>query len=228
MEPNEPVQDKNGIALLVPVGQSIPGLFLASFGKALAAAISRGIATTFFVADKAPLEAARQMLLADALSLSPPIRYLLWMDADMKLDERHVLGLYDFLESHPEADAASALYFRKEGFEPVCFTGPFEEQGKKFMRFFMPPTQEPAPVSAAGLGCMMIRTSSLSEKLVKGDTKKKLFWFDNFSEDINFCLAMKEAGMRLFVLPSLVVAHMGGSVTGWHYAKKQEEQGIRK
>jgi GT2 family glycosyltransferase len=227
MEPNEPAQEKNGIALLVPVGQSIPGLFLASFGKALSAALSRGIATTFFVADKAPLEAARQMLLMDALSLSPSLRYVLWMDADMKLDERHVLGLYDFLESHPEADAASALYFRKEGFEPLCFTGPFEEQGRMFMRFFMPQTQEPAPADAAGLGCMMIRTSSLSEKLVKGDKMKKLFWFDNFSEDINFCLAMKEAGMRLFVLPSLVVPHMGGAVSLWHYSKKREEQGKR-
>jgi hypothetical protein len=74
---------------------------------------------------------------------------------------------------------------------------------------------------------MMIRTSSLSEKLVKGDKMKKLFWFDNFSEDINFCLAMKEAGMRLFVLPSLVVPHMGGAVSLWHYSKKREEQGKR-
>jgi hypothetical protein len=82
----------------------------------------------------------------------------------------------------------------------------------------------PFQADAAGMGCMAIRTRSIREKLMPSlRDGKRLFWFGSLSEDMNFCLLMKEAGLQLFILPDVVVPHIGGAVGRWHHDKKAEE-----
>jgi hypothetical protein len=185
------------------------------------------MALTTFVNEAVPLEKSRERLFSDALSMKPELSYMLWLDADMLVNTGHISRLIDFMESHPEADAATALYFRKSTFEPLCYRRLAGGEGPKVpLEPFMPEGSGPMEIDAAGLGCMLIRTRSVKEKLLPSlGGKKKIFWFDpeGHSEDINFCLLMKNAGMRLFVLPEVSVPHAGGFVTRWHYEKKKED-----
>jgi GT2 family glycosyltransferase len=217
--------EKEGVAILVPVSDSVPGRFIQAVSQAQLACLSRGMAFTLLSNDSVPLDAARERLLSEAMACEPRLKYVLWLDADMLCSVRHMSSLIDFLESRPEADAASALYFSKKDFEPLCYrvSGPPDERGTPLSRLH-PEGSAPVEIDAAGLGCMLIRSSSLQKLL---DAKhKRLFWFDpeGHSEDINFCLLLKKAGMRLFLLPGIVVPHAGGVVSDWHYKKKREEK----
>lgn len=222
-----PCSRRKGAAVLIPVSDTIPGMFVSSAIKAYTAILKAGGTAFFSIMDTVPLDRARELLCNDALSLEPELEYVLWLDADMHVEESHVSELMDYLQSHPEADVASALYFSKLRHEPVCYkkqpdAAPNE---RKYMRF-MPPTSDPTEVDAVGMGCMLIRTRSLKEKLLPSlPEPKRLFWFDYMgnSEDLNFCSLMQSAGMCIFVLPGVVVQHYGGMVGRWHYEQKEKE-----
>ena len=218
---------KRGVAILVPVSDSVPGLFVHAFANAYVSIISKGLALTTFVNEAVPLEKSRERLFSDALSMEPELSYILWLDADMLVNSGHVGKLIDFMDSHPEADAATALYFRKSTYEPLCYRRLAKGGETKVpLESFMPEGSEAAEVDAAGLGCMLIRTRSVKEKLLPSlQGRKRIFWFDpdGHSEDINFCLLMRNAGMRLFALPEVSVPHAGGFVSRWHYEKKKED-----
>ena len=206
----------NGAFILVPTSDSIPGMFLASFARVYSALASRGLALAFLSSDKVPLEQARNQLLSSALSSSQPLKYVVWLDADMKMDGSHALKLIDFAEKMPDADVVSALYFKKLHFDPVCF----KEDGGR-IKPHMPKSELPEEVDAVGLGCAVMKTASLKKALLG---KTRFFWFDEKnSEDVNFCRLLKENGLKIFVLPSVVVPHQGGFVGKEHYVKLREE-----
>jgi len=205
----------NGAYVLVPASDSIPGMFLASFARVYSALASRGLALAFLTSDKVPLEQARDELLKSALE-GRPLKYVIWLDTDMKVEGSHVLELIDFSEKTPDADVASALYFRKIHFDPVCF-----RKTGNGMTPSMPESELPEEMDAVGLGCVVMKTASLKKALAG---KPRFFWFDREnSEDVNFCRLLKENGLKIFVLPSVVVPHQGGFVGKGHYLKLKED-----
>jgi len=223
-----PASRRKGVAVLIPVSDTIPGMFVSSAIKAYTAVLKAGRNAFFSIIDTMPLDRARELLCNDALSLEPELEYILWLDADMHVEERHIAALMGYLESHPEFDVASALYFSKLLYEPVCYKrqpGTENTRPSKYKRF-MPPTQEPTEADAVGMGCMLIRTRALKEKLLASlPEPRRLFWFDYLgnSEDLNFCNLMQNAGMRIAVLPEVAVQHYGGMVGRWHYEQKEKE-----
>ena len=206
----------NGACILIPTSDSIPGMFLSSFAKVYSALASRGLALTFLTSDKVPLEQARDVLLKSALEGQPP-KYVIWLDTDMKVNGEHVLKLIEFAEKKPEADVVSALYFKKLHFDPVCFM-----KSGSMIKPYMPKSELPEEVDAVGLGCVVMKTASLKKAL---HGKTHFFWFDEeSSEDVNFCKLLKENGLKIFVLPSVMVPHQGGFVGKEHYLKLKEEK----
>lgn len=215
-----PSNARKMVAILVPVSDSIPGMFLPRCIRAFKSILQMGWPAIFLTSDRVPLDQARQELLEQALSAQPVPTYLLWLDTDMMVDETHIQGLIRYLETEPSADVASALYFKKLTFEPVCF----KNQGNT-AKSFMPPSDEPTDVDAAGMGCMLIRASAISQKLLPTlEEPKRMFWFDSNSEDVNFCHLLQKAGIRITVLPSIVVPHQGGHVSRWHHDKQNEDK----
>jgi len=210
----ESIKEINGAFILIPTSDSIPGMFLASFARIYSSLVSRGFVLVFLSSDKVPLNQARDQLLLSALN-SQPLKYVIWLDTDMKVDENHVLKLIDFAEKMPDVDVVSALYFKKMHFDPVCF-----KKTENGIRPYMPKTEMPEEVDAVGMGCVVMKTASLKKALYG---KTRFFWFDEKnSEDVNFCELLRENGLKIFVLPSVVVPHQGGFVGKEHYLKLKE------
>jgi GT2 family glycosyltransferase len=206
----------NGAFILIPVSDSIPGMFLASFARVYSALAARGFALALFSSDKVPLDLARDQLLSSALGAGQPLKYVIWLDADMKVEGSQVLELIDFAERNPEADVVSGLYFKKIHYDPVCF-----RMAGGGIKPYMPKSEMPEEVDAVGLGCAVMKTAAL-KKALQGKTH--FFWFGKEnSEDVNFCGLLRENGLRIFVLPSVVVPHQGGFVGKGHYLKLKGE-----
>jgi len=207
-----PSTQKKGIVICIPVSDTIPGMFLSSFAKVFASLSSTGWAVALSITDVLPLDRAREMLCNDALSMDPELKYILWLDADMFVNQAHISKLITHIENHPDVDVVSALYFTKSRFEPTCYR---KTPDKPEYKRFMPPTKEPTEIDAVGFGCMIVRTRALKEKLLPTlDEPKRLFFFEYMGkgEDINFCSMMQKAGMKMIVLPDVVVPHQGGFV----------------
>ncbi|VVB57889.1 Uncharacterised protein [Candidatus Anstonella stagnisolia] len=223
--------EANGTMVLVPVGRYIPGKFVQSFSLVCAAIEARmPLATS--VSDALPLEKAREALLREALLMHPKVSYALWLDSDMLAEPSHINAMLDYAQAHPEADVVSALYFNRLSLKPVAYRQ-LEPNGKigTPLAEIEPEGNAPAGVDAAGMGCMLVRLRSIKEKvlpLMEKEGRRKFFWFepDGHSEDVNFCLLMRRAGLRIMLLQDVVVPHYGASVTRLEYeqGKKKGEQ----
>ncbi len=212
------------ICLLIPVSDSIPGMFLPVFSGIEAEIVKRGGNYLFLTTDMVPLDKAREFLLRTAVTVVPEPNYILWLDADMFVKQGQVSALLDYMESNGDVAAVSALYFKKVSFDPVCFRH-IIENGIEEYRSFYPPGVEPTEVDAAGLGCMLMRTDFIKRHLGGYiERNSKLFWFDEYPEDINFCSLVQKEGGRIVVLPNVVVPHHGGYVSESHYKKLKVNQ----
>lgn len=219
MQPNAETAKHKGIFLLIPVSDTIPGMFLSVFSNVQMELISRGWRFLFITTDKVPLDKAREYLIGQAVASDLGLTYMLWLDTDMFISRKQVSMLIQYLEDNPDATAVSGLYFKKISFEPVCFQHTVEN-GREEYRSFCPPGQEPTRVDAVGLGCMLLRTGFVVEKMAPFiKNNQKLFWFDEYPEDINFCSLIRNAGGSIVVLPNVVVPHQGGYVSDMHFSK---------
>jgi GT2 family glycosyltransferase len=195
-------------------------MFLIVFSRVQMEFVTKGYKFMFIATDMVPLDKAREFLFRSALSSGRNLKYTLWLDTDMFVSGEQISALIDYLESHQDVAAVSALYFKKVSFDPVCFRKVVENSIESYPPF-CPPTSEPTEVDATGLGCMLVRTSFMKENLA---SHKKVFWFDEYPEDINFCIQIRQAGGKIVVLPNIVVPHQGGYVTDAHYNKLKEKK----
>lgn len=203
-----------GVCILIPTAKSIPAKFILSFGNAFSAALRMGMQANFAVSDLPQIDRGRQRLLSLAIEKPPLPEYLFWLDTDIVLEEGQAGKLLAFMEAHPEAGAVSGLYFKKLDYEPVCA----KETGGE-LRPFMPEGNEPQEIDAAGMGCMVVRTQPVVERLLPLAGEAGAFVYGKNGEDAHFCSLMKKTGMRLFVLPEVSVLHLGGAVGRQHYEK---------
>ena len=205
------------VCILIPASRYISNTIITSFGFSISAAQELGFGVSFFVSDLGGFDNAREKLLSDALALNPVPMYLLWLDTDIRLTEEQAKKLMEFMETHPEADAASGLYFNQTLYRPVCMR---RVEGK--LCTFCPGESEPVEIDAAGMGCMIIRTRSIIEKLLPSKGENRLFLYDlekQVGEDTYFCNLMEKAGMKLYVVPDACPLHYGGYVGRKHFEK---------
>ena len=195
------------------------------------AVISRGWGVGCFSTDACGIDVARETIFRQIMedktlleSGSAP-DYLLWLDTDIIATHPQIEKMFDFMESHPDADAASALYMKKAGNLPVVFNAtPDENCPPHFYRFtqsYEIPEKE-GLADGVGFGCIILRVGSLRSKLLPKYSERRLFWFDTRKnlleakyvngEDLNFCGLMKSVGMKLYLLSDIKVGHYGAVV----------------
>jgi len=222
-------QENGGMMIvLVPVSQYVPGKFVRIFST-LGTAMQLRMPFASCVSELTPLDKARDALLRNALLMHPGVTYALFLDADMLAEPAHINAMLDYAQAHPEADAVSALYFNRASFKPLAYQrlAPDDKNGTP-MGEFLPKDNSPAEIDAAGLGCMLVRLGPIKEKvlpILEKEGRKRFFWFDpdGHSEDINFCLLMRRAGLKIVLLPDVVVPHYGAAATRMHHEAKEKE-----
>ena len=197
------------IMLGVPVSDTIPGLFLGSFGAIQCELMRKGHYVVHSITDKIPLDRGRNNIFYSCIESRVNYDYLFWMDADMVIDVAHALTLINYLEEHPEVDSVTGLYVRKcKPWNPTTYT----YENTKFISF-VPTGTDPVEIGGVGLGCMVNRVKSLKEKLLPVIGSSGVpFWFDkNHDEDLNYCELMQRAGMKLILLPAVAIPHVGAA-----------------
>ena len=195
------------------------------------AVIARGWGIGCFSSDACGIDVARETIFRQVMEDKPLLEsgagpdYLLWLDTDIIVSHDQIDKMLDFMESNPNADAASALYLKKVGNIPVIFDAePDETCPPHFYRFkqaYKIPDKT-GLIDGVGFGCIILRVDSLRNKLLPKYSDRRLFWFDTRKnlleakyvngEDLNFCGLMKSAGMKLYLLPDIKVGHYGAVV----------------
>jgi len=197
------------IMLAVPVGDNIPGLFLGCFCAVQAELIHKGHYVGHSISDRVPLDKGRNNIFYSCIESRVNYDYLFWIDSDMLITPEHALTLVKYMDEHPEIDTVTGLYVKKaKPWVPTTYT---YENGR-FVPF-VPTGLEPVEIGAAGLGCMINRVKSLKEKLRPFiGPEGSPFWFDkSCDEDLNYCLVMQHAGMKMMLLPNVSVPHLGAA-----------------
>ena len=225
----------------MPVADSIPGVFLLYYGALLQQLNNWGHTVTQGASNRMPLDVARQKIFERFLELQPQMNYdyFLWLDADMLVVPGQVKEMMDYLHAHADVDSVSALYFNKGNASPAAapmYTPcAFRATEAPTLRsgwlmsviaptLIAPEALNEVEVDGVGMGCLLIRASSIGDKFVPHMPQDgRVFWFDVQGEDLNFCALMKTAGMRMVLLKNLEIPHWGSSVTGWHYRKTLED-----
>jgi GT2 family glycosyltransferase len=241
------------IIFLIPVAHYIPGLFLARFANVYSALLSKGHIVAFGVSDRNPIDAARNELynaaLVETAARGKEYDIMFWLDSDMMIAPAHVEAMLSLLEAAPDIDAVSAMYFQRAApHAAVAYMAKPNPEYKVGWTFHVVlPTGDPTPalVDAVGFGCIAIRIKSTKEKLepyLKEKGVRYPFWCDpgmadksGNGEDLNFCGLMKSAGMKLVLLPGVVVPHANAVIgfeeyLAYNYSKieeqKKEQRGV--
>ncbi|MFN8006967.1 MAG: glycosyltransferase family 2 protein [Terriglobia bacterium] len=145
-------------------------------------------------------------------------QYVLLLNPDTRPFESSLQVLVEFLDSHPEAGAAGPLLLGRSGdVQPSYSRFPtlLRELWSLFHleRFTRPsPTRmgdlhQPRQVEAIGGACLLVRRTVLEEI---GLLDERFFIY---SEEIDFCRRMFDAGWRIYWIPQAVVTHYGGEST---------------
>ena len=197
------------VLLGIPVSDLVPGLFVGCAGQALLFFTEKGWKINQMISAKVPLDKAREDILRSALD-NTDARYLLFVDSDMLLDHFQAYRLVDYLEKNLEVTITTGLYHKKSPpYGPAAFV--WDEKISNYAEIY-PIDYKPLEIDAAGMGAMAIRLDDIRQKLTRPEGKP-YFWFDNLGEDINFCRLVRDAGMRIMLLPQVAPPHMGGVIT---------------
>lgn len=153
--------------------------------------------------------------------------YLLFTDTDIVFTYRDLYTLLDFMESHPEAGLAGAVYFAlgPENERTVVALdelegspGVYEDVDIGRLAEELPDgsydPRPPFPVSGLGLGFTLIRRNVVEDLAnVKGGIKR-LWPFaeqgedEGYGEDLTFCLRAAELGYKSYLVPAVKVGHI--------------------
>ena len=193
--------------------------------------------------EQMPVDAARNEISKQAIISQ--CDYLFWLDSDIVLTTEMIDHLWNTLHT-PEEDGTErqvvcGIYYQRAlPYHPVL------RRLHKFHRFFDPesillspvieyPRDKLFTVDGAGMGCVLMRAHP--HNLVFNDTKGRPFQFvsQKISEDLFFFLKLREGvkdhqgntvKFNIWVDPRVQCAHIGASVTQWHYLHSQNDRYI--
>lgn len=151
--------------------------------------------------------------------------YILWLDSDMVFSPDTLERMMAVLDSHPEVDILTGLYFRRcAPFTPVAFEVlETDANGALVFENMATVPNELTEIAGCGFGAVLMRT----ECVYTIASKSGATWFSplaNVGEDCAFCMRAREAGYKIYLDPTIEFGHMGyAAVTrGFYEATKRE------
>lgn len=160
---------------------------------------------------------------------NPKSRCLLFLNPDTTVGQNLISDLIDYLDSHPEIDAASAnLILVKTGqTQPECHRG-FPTPTNSFFHFFLPFLPKVFPKSKLFNGYFLghldlnhpqiIDACSGAFLVLKRRVGESINWwcpeYFFYGEDLDLCFQLKQKGYRLWYLPQFRVQHYQGISSG--------------
>lgn len=147
-------------------------------------------------------------------------KYALLLNPDTRVSPGAIQELFDFIETHPQAGAAGPYLLNPDQtLQQSCY--PFPTLSREFWRLFhldflvpsavylMPrwdPTQ-PRLVDTLQGACLILRTEALNQVGLFDPN------FFMYTEEIDLCYRLNEAGWQRFWVPTARVVHYGGQST---------------
>ena len=144
---------------------------------------------------------ARNQLAAQALKAQAD--YILWLDSDMIVPPDVIPRMIKHMEEGK--DFVSGIYFRRRApFAPVLYSRIDREGHADFNDY---PEDTVFEIAGAGFGCCMTRVSMLED--IALNFKDWFTPFNNYGEDLSFCLRALECGYKLYCDSTIKCGHVG-------------------
>jgi GT2 family glycosyltransferase len=144
---------------------------------------------------------ARNQLAAQALKAEAD--YILWLDSDMIVPPDVIPRMLKHMEAGK--DFVSGIYFRRRApFAPVLYSRIDREGHADFNDY---PEDTVFEIAGAGFGCCMTRVSMLED--IALNFKDWFTPFNNYGEDLSFCLRALECGYKLYCDSTIKCGHVG-------------------
>lgn len=145
-------------------------------------------------------------------------RYLLLLNSDTRVESGALVGLVDFMETHPEAGAVGPRLVHADGaLQLSCGRLPdltSELVNKlllhKLLPYFKLGRWDHAEIRAVGWvtgACLLVRRE-VAQQVGRLDTGIFMFY-----EDLEWCMRIRKAGWKIFYYPFSQVLHLGGQST---------------
>jgi N-acetylglucosaminyl-diphospho-decaprenol L-rhamnosyltransferase len=143
-------------------------------------------------------------------------RYVLLLNPDTLVHSGALDALLSFLQTHPRAGAAGARLLNSDGtLQPACH--PMLTPGREFWRLsfldsILPratypmtrwDTATPRRVEVIKGACLLVRRAALDQVGVLDDS------YFMYTEEVDLCYRLAEAGWELWYVPAAVVTHFG-------------------
>lgn len=153
---------------------------------------------------------SRNKLAAQALEMGAD--RMLWLDSDMAFNPDLLEILTETLEKD-DRDIVTGVYYRRaKPYTPVLIKtiNPQEDGTVKTENYDDYPTDGPFEVEGCGFGCVLMKTSILTDIALNFGT-----WFSpmaNVGEDIAFCMRARELGYKIWCEPKAQCGHVGTTI----------------
>lgn len=146
--------------------------------------------------------------------------YMLLLNPDTVVYPGALQTLLDFLEENPKAGAAGAMLLNPDGsLQPSC--SPEPTLGREFMRLFhikgVRPDgyyemsdwdpSSPRRVDTLLGACLMVRREARHETGLMDEA------FFMYSEEVDYCRRLRQAGWEIYWVPQARMVHLGGQST---------------
>lgn len=144
---------------------------------------------------------ARNRLATQALKVNAD--YILWLDSDMIVPPDTLIRMLRHMEAGK--DFVSGIYFRRRApFAPVIYSRVDREGHADFNDY---PEDSVFEIAGAGFGCCMTRVSMLED--IALNFRDWFTPFNNYGEDLSFCLRALESGYKLYCDSTIKCGHVG-------------------
>jgi N-acetylglucosaminyl-diphospho-decaprenol L-rhamnosyltransferase len=158
--------------------------------------------------------------------------YVMLLNSDTQVPPGALAGLLDFVAVHPEVGAVGPRLVRPNGSpQPYAFGGDptisyLLARGlnrvlrRRYLHDWATPVAQPVDwVSGA---CLLVRRSAIEQA---GPLDENIFMY---FEDNDWCLRLRRAGWKIYLVPQVQVVHLGGqSVAGNPAARGVYAQSLR-
>jgi GT2 family glycosyltransferase len=138
-------------------------------------------------------------------------RYLMLLNDDTIVKPGAFQIIVEFLDRYPDVGVVGANLLNPDGTQQLCYDytpNPIYDGFRPLSEFILPvPKSHGKPLEVANVcgACMVVR-SSVAQKVGYLDTH-----FDPlYSEEVDWCYRIKQAGWKIYHLPSAEVIHLAG------------------
>lgn len=144
-------------------------------------------------------------------------RYVLLLNSDTEVKSMALQGLIDFMDTHPRVGAAGARLLNPDGsLQTSCYPAP--TVWREFLRLFHLnflnlkshyrmdrwDKDQPRRVEVIQGACLLLRKSALDQVGLLDED------FFMYSEDVDLCMRLANAGWHLYWVPQSEAVHYGG------------------